>query len=426
MIRVHVARNRRTSRTGRKARRRRILPAIGRLAVAGALLLAIAWAVGLVLGDSRPWSQPLSWIPTWPVAAALWVAVGVSRASEWGSRRMAGTRLRPFALLAAAGLTLFTLWTWSPWRLVTGAGPSDTQPGEITASYWNLSWAPPPADTVELLTPADLVIVANPRSGPERAAFHEQIKDGAQGLSHSRRLANWTLLSRWPIAEAAYVRLPTGEGTTLPLHSLARQTLGIGLVTLDTTAHTGRPMTVWIVDLPSDPRLHRPVVMRAALDAVRAHAAFDRHETPDLVIGDFNTPRGAGSLDLLVPGMTESHAAVGIGPGATWPRPAQLWAIDLAFASRDWLFHNSETIETGSSLHRAIRVRLAPRVPTPQPADPQLMAPQFTDPPSPDPQVGDAPNAEPASTTDPIPLTDPTTDPTRRTPDETGGTADPA
>ena len=87
-------------------------------------------------------------------------------------------------------------------------------------------------------------------------------------------------------------------------------------VELDTTAKLGRTTVVWVVDLPSDWRISRRAI---AANAAAAIAAWSGQETihhghkskdirdagpgfpaPDLVLGDFNIPRGSDSLRLLV------------------------------------------------------------------------------------------------------------------------------
>ncbi|MEM1183950.1 MAG: endonuclease/exonuclease/phosphatase family protein [Planctomycetota bacterium] len=137
--------------------------------------------------------------------------------------------------------------------------------------------------------------------------------------------------------------------------------------------------TLWIVDLPSDPFINRNDLMaqmRRDLDAWNGRVTSMDHvgrwrtiETndafpePDLIVGDFNTPRGSRSLDALTD-RENAHAAVGLGHDHTWPRPVPLWAIDLAFYDpRTFVPVRTEAVEAGHSFHRALRMTVRPLSP---------------------------------------------------------------
>jgi hypothetical protein len=142
-----------------------------------------------------------------------------------------------------------------------------------------------------------------------------------------------------------------------------------------------RGLVVWIIDMPSDPALGR---MASARTAAAAIAAFqgpvmlrDGREsddgrpltrwmaregdavgvrgfpTPDLVVGDFNVPRGAASLDVLTEGLSSCFARGGRGYVATWPAGVPLLHLDQAFAGRGLEAISYRTVHAEMVPHRA-------------------------------------------------------------------------
>ena len=113
---------------------------------------------------------------------------------------------------------------------------------------------------------------------------------------------------------------------------------------------------VWLMDLPSDPTLSRQNVTRqarAAMDnwkgvaTVRAAADPNKSDAPvqwsnvpaeqlgrrgfpnpDLVIGDFNVPRGSRSLKNLVGDMANAYDQAGAGYTASYQRKVPFAQLD--------------------------------------------------------------------------------------------------
>lgn len=169
-------------------------------------------------------------------------------------------------------------------------------------------------------------------SGKEGAGGGEAPSDGPRGLDSSIRgpARNW--LFRWWNT--------TGRSLGFPRRRFPQGELGYVMpVTLDTTAVLGRPITVWFIDLPSDPFVFRWEIARFA------RARFDEltKETnprtgtallppPDLILGDTNIPRGSASLGLLTgPGFEHAFDQCGYGLAATWPRALPLLHLDHTF-----------------------------------------------------------------------------------------------
>jgi endonuclease/exonuclease/phosphatase family metal-dependent hydrolase len=78
---------------------------------------------------------------------------------------------------------------------------------------------------------------------------------------------------------------------------------------------------VMAVDLPSDPWVERkPLVLWVF--------ALMREWQPDIVVGDFNTPRHVSVLRDAPAGYAHAYDRCGSGPSYTWPVPVPLWALD--------------------------------------------------------------------------------------------------
>lgn len=83
----------------------------------------------------------------------------------------------------------------------------------------------------------------------------------------------------------------------------------------------GQVLTVFAVDLASDPELARPPRLRRLAELI---ATFQ----PDLVVGDFNAPRRSRHLTPPPAGYVHAYDAAGGGWSYTWPAPFPTLAID--------------------------------------------------------------------------------------------------
>ena len=96
---------------------------------------------------------------------------------------------------------------------------------------------------------------------------------------------------------------------------------------------------------------------RAVLESsVDGREAFP---VPDLILGDFNTPRGSESLEALVGAKREVLAEGGWGPRATWPRRLPLWGIDLGFVGDGWRVLVGRVLDPGAGGHRALEFEIS-------------------------------------------------------------------
>lgn len=358
--------------------RRRLIPWTGRISVLVGLLLLGAWLTGRILNDTRSWSQYLYWLPTGLVAIGAWGLYLTSAIAERVGTRLAGAIGRPFLLIAALGVTFWMLAIeWKSYRYLY---PSPPHP-QATVLFWNLA-AHPAGDASDKLTDmvdqvdADILILANPQAGnqlsrllstakelvelkasdpapPESGDPDDRPNEGPEEdqdatpvgpairLDEARkrylvRIGLTTIASRFPVLDTGSAGLKgvDGEWIWRPTETGVE---GIEFVTLDTTEVLGKATSIWIVDLPSNPVLHREDVMRAALTAAREWKAYRSEEfvtgfpAPDIILGDFNTPAGSESLKLLVGDFNDAYREAGRGPRATFPRGLPQLAIDLAF-----------------------------------------------------------------------------------------------
>jgi hypothetical protein len=139
-------------------------------------------------------------------------------------------------------------------------------------------------------------------------------------------------------------------------------------------------LTVWVIDLPSDPRLGRMRLARGAGAAIAswqgAVRVVDPEEgqwteraealgfpAPDVIVGDFNIPRGSASLRAFLraagaAGMRDAFDEAGWGWKRTWPRELPVWALDQCFVGARVRALRFETINPEMGGHRGIVVEV--------------------------------------------------------------------
>jgi len=158
-----------------------------------------------------------------------------------------------------------------------------------------------------------------------------------------------------------------------------------GFFEIDTTEELGEPIVVWVIDLPSDPAIPRVEMTRSAADAIQALVgpAMTMIEgtptveplnttgfpEPDIIIGDFNIPRGSWSLGAITEPLSNAWTdgwlgmglGGGVGPLGSWPRTKPVFHIDQTFLARDLRSCSYELIDLGVGMHRAQVVGIAKR-----------------------------------------------------------------
>lgn len=340
--------------------RRRVLPLMARLAALAGVLLLAAWLTGRVLTDQHHWSQYLWWMPAEWVLAAVWGLWGISALLALGSTRLGGALVRPFLLI---GIILATAWVlFAEWHAERYVVPVRARAQTARIAHWNLSANDAEGDVAPFIASQDpmVAIVTNSRFDVDRPSLVAGLRAIAgEDDTQTRFLERGRVMvaSRLPIVGFGVARL--GKLDVPDDWPSAHDTGQVAYVELDASEYfpdLGRPLVVWVVDVPSDPRLWRMNVMREARAAVDAwggprwHAdaagrLIATHDEaafplPDVVVGDFNAPRGSASVRTLVGDMREAHAAAGRGRDASFLFRLRLFSpglqIDQSFVGKDW------------------------------------------------------------------------------------------
>lgn len=367
---------------------------------AGACIAVATWIASRLATDRWIATQLLFWIPSsvYLVPAALLAILGVRPFRRWGRapappmpRRTATVPAKVSLLLALFALAWIPLGEWRLHRVVFPATPPPPA-SSLRIVHWNLS------SIDESFRPEQLVVLGG--EGGADAFFLTTLVD-SQRLSTAaallgpdftlHRLGTFALISRINILslDLASLGIPdpgtlaeeaiTGEPTAphrgpyanplvQRLYNRTARLLGVrprsigrpdpGVVVrlrLDATASLGRPLSVWFIDLPSSPLAPRYALAKAAaarLELLRLQS----DAPPDVLIGDFNIPRGSASLGVLtaaVGGMTNAFDQAGHGPMASWPRERPLWLIDNLFTAPTVRVARYTVVDPGVSEHRA-------------------------------------------------------------------------
>lgn len=363
--------------------RRRLLPKLAKLCVFGGLMIVGLWIIGRVLTDQYAWSQYLWWMPSIWMLGWGWTLLLLSAGFAIFSRRPSGLMIRPVLLILCVGCTGYLFF--GVWHLQRGVVTHAPNPDRIRIVHWNQAgfkadqeaWA---EHVIDLQ--ADVVLVANSRWGNDRRALLQALSpiapadeqhmvtkgfqvEGKPG--HFRLFGDALVASRFPILRTALVT----TGSKQDQESVFKRGSDYGwimLVELDLSETNAEndTMVVWFVDLASNPSLWRGDTMLQITRAIsqwdgsefvikepeRKRSVWARIETdhsfpdPDVIIGDFNTPNGSHSINILAPNMTDAYQAVGFGRNSTWRpkiksklarQPFKLadWHIDLALTGKD-------------------------------------------------------------------------------------------
>ncbi len=322
----------------------------------GAVGTAAIWGFGRALGEHIPRWQKAAWAPT---EAAVVVACLLTL-SAWA----VAPRKRRAAHRAALGATValaawLMLGEWRVWRWLD-QGARD--PAALRIVYWNATNGHT-VDVTDKVAPlgAGLVIIANGRYGEDYASVVRQPVSYVDYYP-------FDVVSEWPVRRWG--------ATLLGLGGERAEDPGRAMY-LELDAGQGRaPLVVWVVDMPSDLSLDRRSMFAQAAHhlaewsgeewaydeigrRVRREVSAPGFPTPDIVLGDFNTPRRSGALSPLLRSggtMRDAFGATGVGPQGTFPREWPLWAIDGAFVSGSHKPTAATTQDFGAGSHRGIMV----------------------------------------------------------------------
>ncbi len=252
--------------------------------------------------------------------------------------------------------------------------PPQSQGGQRLV-FWNAAtdFMDDYADKIAGVRPS-IVCIANPAAYCKWEVIREAVGGDASDAQRYGRLAcfgPWRVL-RWGGTsleiEGAKTRYFDGQPSVDRGQAM--------FVEFDATAEYGRPIVVWVLDVPSDVNLSRQTMMKQAAAAingfsgpvmVRGKGGLDEVvEAPkgfpaaDIIAGDFNTPRGSASLGLVVGGLVHAYEQAGYGPEPTWHREYPLVAIDHVFTGGPVRAVGYSSVDVGAGKHRMQIVDLAP------------------------------------------------------------------
>ncbi len=341
------------------------------VAAAGSAAALLVLLVGRVASDRWAWSQPLFWIPgVFPALAAAALgalALGAASLGRWrGGRRGAGITLA-LSLCALIWVAIVE------WRALNFLRPAPS-PGALRILAWNATDVDPADFEREVTAQApDILIAINPPLRLDWIDFTARQWDLPPEEAAPR------IRGRGAVIIASRFASNASGGTSLGLQGLvAGETEGRtdpGQAAFATLDIGGAGLTIWAIDLPSDPDLSRSAVARQAAEAVasatrREYTLSERGDhyqlqeatgfpPPDVILGDFNTTRGAASLAPLTDPLRDAHAVAGLGPDATWPRPRPLLGLDQAFVGRELGVWRYEVIDGGAGSHWMQRLEIA-------------------------------------------------------------------
>lgn len=333
--------------SARRGERGLLRAGVAWLCLLPASAILFAWAIGLTVSDRIFWTQFLAWLPTEAVVVssgtALLCAVLLRARSAWRATRA-------IAALWAFALAWLLIAQWNLPRLVTGA-PS--RAGDLRIAYWNTSaervrWP----QTVTRVIDADVFFIANP------AMWQRNFRILARD-QRTASVGSMLVVTDLPILERGTTSLGVRgviRGKDPKEHG--EDAYSAGWATFMRFGVAQRDLVVWVIDLPSDPMMPRASATRTAIERINAYDDGAGFPPPDLVVGDFNIPRGSASLGHLTRGLREAHATIGVGHAASWPRPLPMWHIDLCFAADTVRLVDYDLLDVGDAEHLVQRIEI--------------------------------------------------------------------
>ena len=293
------------------------------------MILLIAWLIGRIASDRYAWSQWLLWIPTpLAIAACLLGVLG-----SLGHRRL-------MLVWAIVAVLIGTYFTGFEHRLIRAHG---TASSGLRIAFWNGNTSGDGDDTklndALLALDADLTILTN------AGHLHRYQRLTASLGEDGKRIGfrPFTVFTRLPLLE--YRSLVSNDG------------IEVRYLRVDATAQIGREVSIYAIDLPSDPRIGRMKV------AERLRSLLGRADAPppDIVIGDFNMTRGGAALRTAFPGLVHAYDQVGHGYGATFPRVLRLYHIDHVLLNDSLQALDYRLVNPGLGRHVVQVVDVRPR-----------------------------------------------------------------
>jgi hypothetical protein len=342
------------------------------------------WLIGRVINDSVFVVQYVSWVPSviyitfgvlciafsWLFALMAQPHLPASFAPDEESPRemmrfpRVGQRTRLIAgcTLLVASLSSFVFEYHMHRALRRAQGGAS-----IRIAFWNAA-----TDFIDdyadrfVSTQATLFALANPAAYCE----WEKLRTAAGPNSDARRFGRLAVVSPWKITKWGGTSLDITGAKERRFGEQSFFDRGVAMFAeLDAVEQFGRPIVVWVIDLPSDIEIPRKRMLseaRAALDTFTGptlttgkNGLDERIDAPpgfpepDIIMGDFNTPRGSRSLQLLAGDLDHIYDRAGHGLMFTWDRERPMIAIDHIFVNQSIRVESYESRDMGRGRHFA-------------------------------------------------------------------------
>ena len=335
--------------------------------VAGVSVLALVlFVIARVWTDRWLWSQMLWWVPVLWWVLGLWLGAGLTRLAMGRGRRAVRV-----VVGAALGVTLFVVvGVWHAPRAVLGGAQGQR---DWRVVHWNIGGERIDLDratrVLQALDP-DLILIANARWDGDRSALIGALAHEGSGLS-VRSIGQAIVITKHDISRIGSSWFSGHDEDQTQTRRTGRSGWVCALELTD--ARRADPVVVWFVDLPSEPTAWRVETMeRAVVVGLEAGASGrvrrpsggwgswgvasdeDPMDAPDLIVGDFNTPRGSGSLDRFDDELNRSYTSAfhsaGWGRARSWIPDSSSALVRAGLSISDW--HIDLTlVESG---HRAV------------------------------------------------------------------------
>lgn len=293
-----------------------------------AVLILLAWFSGRILTDSYHWSQWLWWIPT-PAMICVVLLGLISTLRPVNTTTIRNNRIYKWLAVTISITAYFMIFEQSFIR------PDFQSSDGLRISHWNLTHPSPRqfeayADALNEIQ-ADIVVLTSASGVP----WLERVSEKHALDQRPYACGVFTLLSRFPVIGSREL--------------YRRENQWCWLVEVDTTKELGRTIILYLVDLPSEISMSRMLIANELLNAL------DRAEVPppDIVIGDFNIPRGSSSIRAIFPDFKHAFDEAGHGYAATFPRDFPLYHIDHMLIGDSMRVLDYDIINPGMGRHNA-------------------------------------------------------------------------
>ncbi len=348
--------------------------ALPRAASAAAVLVALAWWLARLLAERWSTVQWAAWVGIeWAAFATSLLAALAWLLHRSDRRRPSNRRTSPprLGLIVALLLVALTARAWNLHRLVLPA--ATRTPSDVRIGYLNLS-AQDVHDWPALADRMDIVFVANRPSNADLQPAWSWIS-GDETTHDAAVIGRCAVMSRLPVRRWGLASIDFSDVWSANIAAARPEPAWAAWFQFEQAS--GEPLTVWVVDLPSPIELSRTLAVDRLLERVRSWSgtayATDAaglrttepgasFPMPDVIVGDFNTPRWSRALPAIESRLDvrEVSARIGIGPAHTFGSPVALWPIDLFYSSGAWKPTAHSTVRLDGLRHRAITATFTP------------------------------------------------------------------